>query len=355
MLILAAMMLLIAKDMPTLAQTDATTTPVATVFEPSSTVNAMFYACPNAGFIQLDGTLLSGWSIYFQFFNGADGTGTALTSLRQANASGDFSYSEQVAFASGTTIATGAVASARVIVARTGDSSSVDFEFTATDTQDGCGTQLTTTGTSVDAGGGTTTTTTTTGQVGITRPILAPNGVLNPNLQPEPTVVVGARPSDQFRSQTPGLIFAECDEYALALPGLVYDNDQVTVYWSWFTRTEEQMEQHFANAQYSVKMNGAAFNNVQRSEVTRRDGNYWVFYQANAGQLRPGHYEVEYRLTWANPVNDGYDDYGPGTANSIEAGNCNFDVLRNPQNSSVDYNDEFFPSAYPIHNITPND
>jgi hypothetical protein len=353
MLFLAALMLLIVQDTPTLAQTDATATPDATVFVPSSAVNAMFYACPNAGFIQLDGTLLSGWSVYFQFFNGPDGTGSALTTLRQANASGDFSYSEQVAFTDGTTLADGAVASARVIVARTNNVQSVDFEFTATDTQDGCGSQLTTTGSSVDTGAGATTT--TSGQVGITRPILAPNGVLNPNFTPEPTVVIGARPSDQFRSQTPGLLFAECDEYPMALPGLIYDNDQVIIYWSWFTRTQAQMEEHFANAQYSVKMNGAAFNNVQRSDITRRDGNYWVFYQATAGQLRPGHYEVEYRLTWANPVNDGYDDYGPGTSNPIEAGNCNFDVLRNPQNQSVDYNDEFFPSQYPIHNITPDD
>ncbi len=354
MVILMALMLLITKDVPTLAQTTGTTaTPEATVFVPSSTVNAMFYACPNAGFIQLDGTLLSGWSVYFQFFNGADASGTALTSLRQANASGDFSYSEQVAFTNGATLADGAVASARVIVARTGNVNSVDFQFTATDTQDGCGSQLTSTGTSNDTGEGLTTT--TSGQVGITRPILAPNGVLNPNFQPEPTVVIGARPSDQFRSQTPGLIFAECDDYPMALPGLIYDNDQITVYWSWYTRTQAQMEQHFANAQYSVKMNGATFNNVQRSEVTRREGNYWVFYQASAGQLRPGHYEVEYRLTWAQPVNDGYADFGPGTANPIEAGNCNFDVLRNPQGQSVDYNDEFFPSAYPIHNITPND
>jgi hypothetical protein len=353
---LAALMLLMAKDAPTQAQTGATTTPVATFEGPSNLVNAMFYACADAGFIQLDGTLLSGWSVYFQFFNGADASGTALTSLRQANASGDFSYSEQVAFPAGTTLAVGATASARVIVARTNNSSSVDFEFTATDTQDGCGSQLTSTGTSVDAGAGvTTTTTTTTGQVGITRAILAPNGVLNPNLQPEPTVVVGARPSARFRSQTPGLIFAECNDYPLALPGLVYDNDQVTVYWSWFTRTEEQMEQHFANAQYSVRMNRAIFNNVQRSAPTLRDGNYWVFYQANVGLLRPGHYEVEYRLTWANPVNDGYADYGPGTANPLEAGNCNFDVLRNPQNTNVVYNDEFFPSEYPVHNITPDD
>ena len=41
---------------------------------------------------------------------------------------------------------------------------------------------------------------------------------------------MGARLSDNFRSETPGLIFAECDAFPLALPGIVYDNDNVTVY-----------------------------------------------------------------------------------------------------------------------------
>jgi hypothetical protein len=225
----------------------------------------------------------------------------------------------------------------------------VDFEFIVSDVNDGCGSGIPTGAitTSNDGGAGTTASAGTN--------LAAPGGAtLNPNLGPEGEVVIGARPSDTFRSATPGLIFAECDSYPLALPGIVYDNDNVVVYWSWFTKTREQMDQQLANANYAVKMNGAYFNPVQLSEPERRGGNWWVFYTAPVGNLRPGHYEVDYQLTWNAPVNDGYQDFGPGTDNPIQASTCNFDVLRNPDNGPVSYTGMFNPTTYPVHNITPD-
>lgn len=327
-------------------------TPVPTSTGPTNAVQARFYACTDSVVMTLEGVLLNGYSVFWQAFPGGGATGTPLTSVRQVNATGDFTYAESVANNAGMTTAAGATASAKVTIARTSNPAAVDFEFIVSDANDGCSGSIPTgtVTTSTDSGAGAT-----SSSGASAAHLFAPNGaVLNPNLNAEPEVVVGARQSDRFRSDTPGLIFAECDAYPMALPGIVYDNDNVVVYWSWFTKTREQMDQQLANANYAVKMNGAYFNPVQRSEPELRSGNWWVFYTAPVGNLQPGHYEVDYQLTWSAPVNDGYHDYGPGTDNPVQANTCNFDIRRNPDNGAVSYTGMFNPSTYPVHNITPD-
>lgn len=345
-----AALLLVSAPM-SMAQTETTPEPT-TGTTSGSAVEGLLTVCADSAVMNLSGTLVAGFDVYFQLFSGTTGSGTSLSSLRQVQANGAFSFNERVAFPSGTTIAAGQSASAKVIVAREGDASRVDFDFVLTDVQDGCGGQTSGSGitASVEVGGtaaGTTTGTTTTA-----RHIFAPGGgLLNPNLAPEPEVVVGDRLSDHFRSETAGLIFAECDAFPMALPGVVLDSDNIVIFWSWYTKTQAQMDDHLAHAQYSVKLNQAPFPNVVRSEVVRRSGNYWVFYTVNVGNLAPGHYEVEYRLTWDAPVNDGYDDYGPGTENPTQANNCNFDIARNPNVTGLAYSGMYLPMTVPAHAI----
>jgi hypothetical protein len=244
----------------------------------------------------------------------------------------------------------GGTASARVFIAREGNAETIDFDTSVNDVQDGCSNPQNAVGTSADAGAGAQPQAPTAPST----TILTPGGTpLNPNLQAEPGVFIGARPSDRFRSQTPGLIFAQCDNFAQALPGIVYDTDNVVVYWSWFARDAETMQQHLDNAQYSVKMNTAPFPQVKRSEPTEINGDLWVFYTAEIGNLRPGHYEIEYRLNWANPISDGYDDFGPGTGNPQDASQCNFDVERNPAGQDIFYNMMYTPTDGPVHDIVP--
>jgi hypothetical protein len=337
-------------------------TPVPTTTGPSNNVQGNFVACDTNAVINLNGTLLANFDVYFQIFAGATGSGTPLTNLRQVSLAGTFTFSERVSYNAGSTVGTGGSASARVIVARETDSTRVDFDFVIADVQDGCTSAATQPqnpgGSSIDLNSGATAGTTTTGGTTTAASLLlpAPNGgVLNPNLPAEPTVVLGARVSDTFRSETPGLIYAACQNFARALPGLIYDNDRITVYWSWYTRTEAQMLEHLANVNYSVRMNSAIFNQVVRSPITQRDGNFYVFYSVDIGFLRPGHYEVEYRATWNNPVNDGYADFGPGTENPLDDGNCNFDVRRNPNSEQVSYTNMFLPTEFPVHQLISPD
>ncbi len=331
---------------PAAAQTTPTATSTPT--GPANATTANVVICANQAIINLTGVSLVGWDVYYQVFAGAVG-GTPLTAVRQVPTVGEYSVSDVAPFTGGT-VPTGALGAVRIFVARETDSTRIDYEFTVTDVQDGCSTPTFTPVTSTEQG---STTTQTGNRYGVNRSILGPNGTtLNPNLAPEGQVVIGARPSDRFRSDTPGLIFAECDAFPLATPGLVYDTDSVTIFWSWYTRTAAQMEQHLANAVYTVRLNSAELPMTQRSEPVRRDGNFWVFYTATVGNLRPGHYEVGYGLTWTNPVNDGYGDFGPGTANPVERGICNFDVLSNPNGvTNISYNLMYFPTVGPVHNI----
>lgn len=353
-LTLAALLLcaiIIASVGSTTAQTDATPTPAATFAGPSNESQGFLIICADQAVLNFTGVSLVGYDIFYQVFSGSTGSGTALTNLRQVPVAGEYSVSDRVMFNTGLTVATGGTGSAKVDIARETDPSRIDFSYVLTDVQDGCAEPSNPVATAVEPG-----TSSSSGSPGTTTSILAPNGgLLNPNLQPEASVVVGARPSDRFRSETPGLIFAECDAYPLALPGLIYDTDTVTIFWSWYTKTRAQMDEHLANAQYTVLLNTAALPMTTRSEPTLRNGNYWVFYTATVGNLIPGHYEVGYLVTWANPVNDGFADFGPGTANPRQNGICNFRVLPNGEGISVTHSGMYFPTNYAVHNIIPTD
>lgn len=342
-------MMILSLITATVAFAQDTTTPTS----PSNDVSAFYVTCENQGVVNLTGTMLAGYDVYFQLYAGPNATGAELSTLRQVQLSGTFTFSQVVPYANGATVPAGGTGSARIVVAREGNSSSIDFEFNVNDLQDGCAAPQHGDGASVDAGSGAS-----TGAIsGVTRSIFAPNNVLlNPNLNAEAQVVVGARPSDTFRSDTPGLLFAECDAYPLAIPGVIYDTDRVRVFWSWFTRTPEQLQQHIATAHYVIRVNTAPLlNGIERSEPENRTGsiNNWVFYSVDLGNLRPGHYEISYDLTWSELHDDGYDTYGPGGEFVREAGTCNFDVLQNTQGVSVAHNLALVPSVYPVHNINP--
>lgn len=307
-----------------------------------SNVTIFFVTCDNRAVVNFTGTMDAGYDVYYQVFSGSGATGSALTSLRQAQVDGTYAYSEAINYNSGSTVAAGAAGSVKVYVGREGNPNSISGEtFVVDDLQDGCNNPQNALGTSVDAGSGATSSTTTSGGS-----ILSPfGGFINPAVAgatPEPPVVIGARVSPTIgRSGTPGVLFAECDGYLpQAAPGLLYDTDNVVIFWSWFARTPEQVQDHIAQANYGVTLNRAPLKEVQVSGVTRPTNlSYWVFYTANIGKLTPGTYGVEFRLNWKQAITDGYGDYGPGTDNVEIYSTCTFTIERNPNGISVtDFN-----------------
>ncbi len=329
--IFAALMLLIllAFGISVHAQTDAGS---------SSTVTIFFVACDNQAVLNLNGTMEAGLDLYYQVFSGPQGTGTALTNIRQVQVDGTYAFSENVSFTGGT-IPAGSTGSATVYMGREGNANSVlSDKFLVDDLQDGCNNPQNALATSVDtgAGGAGAVAGTTTSTVGKIRSPFG--GFINPDVTivPQDIVVIGARQDvDSGRSATPGILFAECDKFASAAPGVLYDNDNIVIFWSWFARTQAQVQDHIAKAQYNVKLNTAPLVEVGVSAIEKRTTNYWVFYTANIGRLKPGQYGVEYNLTWSEAHFDGFNDYGPGTDRPSEGGTCTFTITPNPDNQII--------------------
>jgi hypothetical protein len=305
-----------------------------------SNVQVFFVACADQAVMNLSGTIDPGFDVFYQVFSAASGTGTAITGMRRAQIDGTVAFSERLPYNSGTTVDAGVTASVRVVVGREDNIDSSTMDIFVNDVQDGCADPQNPTGTSVDTGAPVT----TPGTVDLGPQIVNPfGGFLNANLSvtAEPIVVIGARTHESFRSVNAGLIFAECDAFPRATPGVIYDNDNIIIFWSWYASTEALAQDHIDHAQYAVTLNRQPFDNVVRSVISKRGANFFVFYTAQIGNIAPGSYGVEYQLTWDQAINDGFDDYGPGTPNSVLRNTCTFNVSRNVSGANPQYNLKF--------------
>lgn len=339
-----------------------------TVSGPSSNINIFLVICETTAVMNLTGTMLTGEDVYYQLFNTPNATGTAITPLRRVQVDGTFAFSEVVSYTTGSVMAAGTIGSATVSIGRESNPSRTSFTTTVSDLQDGCAAPQNPQATSAAIEGGTTGSTGTTGTTGSTgslNPILSPfGGNINPGYVPpeDPVVVIGARPEEVLpRQQTPGIIFAECNQYPQALPGLLYDTDEIILFWSWFARTPEQVQEHLNTVTYAVLYyDRIELPNITITPIQQIGNNYWVFYYSRLGNLRPGRYFFNFKTRWSRAISDGYDEYGPGTDNPLIEGGCGFDVYRNLNNTPVSYNPWPYniignpgPTATPTRTPTP--
>ena len=340
--VLALIMMMSLSMGTSLAQNKATATPKpsssTTKFNSSVTIFAVI--CENQAVINLSGVMEPNFDVFYQVYSGPQATGTALTNLRRVQVNGTYAFSEAVPYTGGT-VAAGSTGSVKVYIAReTAPNTPSGDTFKVDDVQDGCNNAQNPISTSIDtgAGAGAATTTSSTG-VRIRSPF---GGFINTAvpIAPEGPVVIGARKfANPERSSTPGVIFAECNNFLpAAAPGVLYDNDNITIFWSWFAKTAAQVQDHISKAQYDVKLNRAPLINVATSDIQVRGANHWVFYTANIGNLKPGQYGVEYKLTWSDQTFDGYKKFGPGTNTLEQDAGCLFTIDRNPNNADVVYN-----------------
>jgi hypothetical protein len=336
-----ALTMMMSLSMGTSLAQNATATPNANTSQFNSNVQIFAVICENQAVVNLSGTMEPNFDVFYQVYSGPQATGTALTNLRRVEVNGTYAFSEAVPYTGGT-VAAGGTGSVKVYIAReTAPNTPSGDTFKVDDVQDGCNNAQNPISSSTDtgAGAGSTSTTTTTGGIRIRSPF---GGFINTTVPvaPEGPVVIGARQfANPERSSTPGVIFAECNNWLpAAAPGIVYDNDNITIFWSWFAKTAAQVQDHISKAQYDVKLNRAPLINVGTSEIKVIGGNNWVFYTANVGNLKPGQYGVEFKLTWSEQTFDGYKKFGPGTTKEEEDAGCLFTVDRNPNNADVAYN-----------------
>jgi hypothetical protein len=112
----------------------------------------------------------------------------------------------------------------------------------------------------------------------------------------------------------------------------------VIVFWAWFARTPELVQEHIDNVLYEVTyFDGNRLPNLDRTEIRQIGRDYWVFYTATLGNVVPASYPITFVTRWRNPISDGYADFGPGTKNEVLISNCAFTVRPNPGGTEVGY------------------
>ena len=296
-----------------------------------STINWFYSACEDRMVVDLQGTVQFGYDIYYQAFDLFGGRGEPITALRRVAVNGAYSLAQEVSWLGAGTRALGTPISVVFRIGREEDPDSTLFLEPSDDYLTECH-EAGSTLEEVDAGP-------QAGDIIGSSGVFTPAGnMLNPIFYepPEPLVQIGARPSLSKvagRTANPGLIFAECADVPAADPGLIYDTDEIRIFWSWYARTVEQVQDHLLNARYRVELRGEAIPDIQRSEIIQVPGSrdWWVFYFVNLGdKWEPGRYGIHMELRWANPISDGYADFGPGTANELLDSGCLFVVQRNP-------------------------
>jgi hypothetical protein len=348
---------------PLLIQPTARPTVVGT---PTTNVNYFFVVCDNRAVLDLDGIIGRNLDVYVQVFRGFGASGAALTNEIRVQLDGTFQSSSVIQYNTDQTLLLGQLGSAKLRIANE-NTGVTTFETTVDDAQDGCAepqyTSTTINGSTASSGTGTVVGTPVVDPVTkITRIIVGDSGIYKPDgsmlnliyaTPQEALVQIGVRPSEvenlEGRTSDPGLIFAECDSFPKAKPGRLFDTDNLTVFWSWFAKTPEQVQEHINNAVYDIQINGQSATKVSISEIKQLgDGNYWVFYTANLGDAwQPGDYQVGFHLFWNNPITDGYDDYGPGTTTERFDRTCTYSVEANPFGTHVNYKNPTIPITQP--------
>jgi hypothetical protein len=106
-------------------------------------------------------------------------------------------------------------------------------------------------------------------------------------------------------------------------------SDNVYVEWSWFVALPEYMDQHLKNANYEVRLDGKLLENWQQyaTEMRVESGVWIVYWYYPVGKLTAGEHQIDFKLTWDEAITDGYKQFGPGTPNEIDQGNCTFTVV----------------------------
>jgi len=125
-------------------------------------------------------------------------------------------------------------------------------------------------------------------------------------------------------------VFAFCNDPAFGInaPGDLSAGSTIKIFWAWFASTERYLRQHITNATHELRVNGALIENVDvyRLNPSRSGDQYVVYWYVPFGPLEAGPHIITYRVTWRNPISDGYASYGPGTDTEFEEESCNFTV-----------------------------
>ena len=310
----------------------------------NSTIQWFYSACTENIVVDLSGTMDPGYDIYYQAFDLFGGLGEPLTGLRRVSVNGNYALSQVINWNGRETRAAGSPVSIVFRMARENDPDATIFEEPS---DDYVLAECHEAGSTLDEGA----ITSDSNMIDSSGVFTPDGGMLNPIYAqpPEPVVQIGARRTETEhpgRTANPGLIFAECAGIPGADPGILFDTDPITIFWSWYARTPQQIQDHITNAQYTATLNGQPLPEPALSPIKQvsNSRDWWVFYTVNLGdKWQPGGYNIHLAVSWANPVYDGYEDFGPDTKNVRLDSGCYFAIQRNPWGIPVVHEQPSYP------------
>ncbi len=145
------------------------------------------------------------------------------------------------------------------------------------------------------------------------------------------TTTGGSGSEGNSGSQTGVDVLAYCDNrvFGRPAPTNLLTGATIDVFWSWYVKDRNLMQQHLDSVVYDVKLDGKALDNWREFASSVRqgnDGNYYIYWYVPSGPLSAGQHTISYNVTWNAQITDGYDMFGPGTNRPSESGSCTFTV-----------------------------
>ncbi|GAB4573523.1 MAG: hypothetical protein Kow0077_16160 [Anaerolineae bacterium] len=124
-------------------------------------------------------------------------------------------------------------------------------------------------------------------------------------------------------------VLAYCEQFN-EIPPPLGAGSTIDVFWGWVASTPDYIRDHVQNVIYEVRFDGRLLESWRQYAAPmyqQADGNwaqYW--YVPVTEPLTPGTHTITYRVTWRAPIFDGYEQFGPGTPNEVDTGNCTITV-----------------------------
>jgi uncharacterized protein YraI len=145
-----------------------------------------------------------------------------------------------------------------------------------------------------------------------------------------PTAPPPGTPAAPVPTQEPNSVrvLAYCRQKGVTPPSPT-TSDAVYVEWSWFVARPELMQDHLDSASYEVRLDGKLLDNwSQYATKMKLEAGVWIVYwYYPVGRLSAGEHTIDFRLTWSKEITDGYKNFGPGTTNEADTGDCTFTVV----------------------------
>ncbi|MEP7284247.1 MAG: SH3 domain-containing protein [Chloroflexota bacterium] len=131
-------------------------------------------------------------------------------------------------------------------------------------------------------------------------------------------------------SRLKGDVLAYCDNKTNGEPRkTLTSGTPVTIYWSWFAKTPEQLADHINSGEYTVQVDGQTlkdWRSFKTDVAVLANGDYFVYWYVPIGSPQPGDHTVDFKLTWKQQITDGYKKFGPGGDEESESGTCAFTI-----------------------------